>query len=65
MQKFTVPHCKHCKYFHQSTGDCILILQTRIHARSNSSAKARGSRVCMKFEVLSKFKTLYNIKGGS
>ena len=55
----TVPHCKHCKNFHTSTGDCILLLQERVKNGSRFSAKAAGSRYCKRFEAKEEYKENY------
>ena len=57
--QFKVPHCNHCKNFHEYTGNCILILMDRVKSGSQFSAKASGSRFCKSFEPLPAFKENY------
>ena len=58
-KQFRVPHCNHCKNFHEYTGNCILILQGCMKSGSKGTAKAHGSRSCKRFEPLPYFKENY------
>ena len=55
--KLKVPHCKHCQNYHEYTGNCLRIL---MNSGLRVSAKANGSRNCVYFKVLEKYKNLYS-----
>lgn len=56
--KYTVPHCKHCINYHESTGSCIVILKN-LYNSSKRSAKAYGSRCCKQFKPTQYYKKYY------
>jgi hypothetical protein len=57
--QFKVPHCLHCQYYHEFTGNCILLVAGAMKNGSRASAKAYGSRTCKSFKPKEEYKENY------
>lgn len=57
--QYKVPHCNHCKCYHDFTGNCLLILQGAMKRGSKGTVKAHGSRTCKSFEPKEQYKKNY------